>query len=129
MPQRIRRRISIVKEDRIWDLRTQGYDYDSIARIVNVSPSLTAVIRRVRRRPPLKDDPVKRGRKSSFLSDSQVDDIRFRYAAGERQLSIAKDYGISAAAVSHICTGRTYATPESEEGYQFNFTNRLRRSA
>lgn len=123
----MKHRISIAKEDRIWDLRTQGYDYDSIARIVNVSKSLTGVIRRVRRRPPIEVDPIRRGRKAGFLSDSQVDDIRRRFAAGERQADIGERYGLSACAISHICCGRTYATPESDYGYEFNFSNRLRR--
>jgi hypothetical protein len=123
----MKHRISIAKEDRIWDLRTQGYDYDSIARIVNVSKSLTGVIRRVRRRPPIEVDPIRRGRKAGFLSDSQVDDIRRRFANGERQADIGEHYGLSACAISHICCGRSYATPESERGYEFNFSNRLRR--
>jgi hypothetical protein len=75
----MRNRVSIVKEDRIWQLRCQGYDYDSIGSIVNCNPCyMTIVLRRVRRRPPIEVDPVKRGRRSNFLSDNQVEDIRMR---------------------------------------------------
>lgn len=120
-----RARISIYREDRIWDLRCQGYDYDSIARIVNVSPSLTGVIRRIRRRPSMEADPVRRGRRCNFLSDSQLEDIKLRYASGQRQGDIGKLYGLSNSAISQICTGRTYAEPEP--GYNYDFTNRLLR--
>jgi hypothetical protein len=120
-----RARISIYREDRIWDLRCQGYDYDSIARIVNVSPSLTGVIRRIRRRPSVEVDPVRRGRRCNFLSDAQLEDIKLRYANGQRQGDIGKVYGLSNSAISHICTGRTYTEPEP--GYNYDFTNRLLR--
>jgi hypothetical protein len=122
-----RSRISLAKEDRIWNLRTQGYDYDSIARIVNIrSRCLTPVIRRVRRRP--KDgDPVRMGRGHSFLSDQQVDTIRLRVAKGEKQHKVAKEFGISTSAVNAIWRKRTYVEPEYPNGYRFDFSNRLTR--
>lgn len=118
-----RSRISIAKEDRIWQLREQGYCYDSIARIVNTSPSLTSVLRRVRNRPPVEVDPVRRGRKSAWLSDSQVDDIKRRKAAGETYLSIAKRYYMDPSSVCDLVKGRTYTRPEA--AYPFDFSNRL----
>ena len=117
----MRKRISVRKEDRIWDLRCQGYDYESIARIVNTSASLTGVIRRVRRRP----EPGIHNRKRWFLDDSQIDMIRLRRVRGESLASLSKAYGVSMSAISNICTGRTYAEPEYENGYRFNFNNRL----
>ena len=122
-------RVSLAKEDRIWSLRTQGYDYDTIARIVNISPNLTPILRRVRRRPPESVDPIRRGRKRGYLSDDQVADIKTRYARGERQLAIGKLYDLSPAAVSQICTGRSYSHPEYDSpGYPFSFPNRLTRN-
>jgi transcriptional regulator len=120
-----RSRISLAKEDRIWTLRVQGYDYDSIARIVNIrTRSLTPVIRRVRRRPTGSDLP-RAGRGHSFLSDQQVDTIRQRIAVGEKQHEVAKDFGISASAVNAIWRNRTYVEPEYPNGYRFDFSNRL----
>jgi DNA-binding CsgD family transcriptional regulator len=116
-------RISILKEDRIWDLRSQGYDYDSIARIVNCSPCLTAVIRRVRNRPSLEEDPIRRGRRRGWLSDSQLEDIRRRHKQGQTYLTIGKLYDISEHSVGFICRGDTYKEPESK--YPFQFSNRL----
>lgn len=121
----MKQRISLVKEDRIWDLRTQGYDYESIARIVNVHPKLTDVIRRVRRRPPLEQDPIKRGRKAGWMSDAQIEEIKRRRAEGETLRLIAKSFDVSEACIWQICAGRTYQTPESS--YRFDFSNRLRR--
>ena len=121
-----RSRISLAKEDRIWDLRSQGYDYDSIARIVNIrTRSLTPVIRRVRRRPKAGDTSPRMNRGHSFLSDQQVDTIRRRIAVGEKQHGVAKDYGISTSAVNAIWRGRTYVEPEYPNGYRFDFSNRL----
>ena len=120
------RRISLVKEDRIWDLRVQGYDYDSIARIVNVHPSLTDVIRRIRRRPPVEQDPIKRGRKAGWMSDSQIEEIKRRRAAGETLLSIAQRFDVSEGCIWQICAGRTYRESEGK-GYSFDFSNRLHR--
>jgi len=121
----MRNRISLIKEDRIWDLRKQGYDYDSIARIANVSPSLTKVIRRVRRRPSADKDPIKKGRKSGWMSDAQIDEIRRRRSKGETYLSIAKSFDVTHGCIWQICNGKTYVTAESDQGYQFNFSNRL----
>ena len=121
----MKQRISLAKEDRIWHLRSQGYDYESIARIVNVSPALTEVIRRIRRRPPIEKDPIKRGRKAGWMSDAQIEEIKRRKAAGETLLSIAKSFDVSEGCIWSICKGMTYKTPESS--YKFDFSNRLRR--
>jgi hypothetical protein len=121
-----RSRISLAKEDRIWTLRVQGYDYDSIAKIVNIrSRSLTPVIRRVRRRPKAGDTSTRMGRGHSFLSDQQVDTIRRRIAGGEKQHKVAKDFGMSTSSVNAIWRNRTYVEPEYPNGYQFDFSNRL----
>ena len=122
----MKQRISLIKEDRIWDLRAQGYDYDSISRIVNVHPSLTGVIRRIRRRPPVEQDPIKRGRKAGWMSDAQIEEIRYRKAAGETLRSIAASFDVSESCICNICKGRTYRESESK-GYTFDFSNRLRR--
>lgn len=130
---RRRRHVSIPKEDRIWDLRCQGYDYDSIARITNVCVTTPGrVIRRVIRRPPLSKDPIKRGRRSGFLSDRQIYEIRLRYRLGETQTSIAKEFGLEPTSISKICCNKTYMEPcqdDTIEGYRFNFSNRLIRAA
>lgn len=130
---RRRRHVSIPKEDRIWDLRCQGYDYDSIARITNVCVTTPGrVIRRVIRRPPLSKDPIKRGRRSGFLSDRQIYEIRLRYRLGEKQASIAKEFGVEPTSISKICCNKTYIEPcqdQTIEGYKFNFSNRLVRAA
>lgn len=124
----MRNRISIVKEDRIWQLRCQGYCYESIASIVNCSPiSLTRAIRRVRRRPPFEVDPIKRGRFRGFLSDDQVSDIRSRAAHGETYLSISKDYDIEPSSIHYIVHRKTYKEPSGDSGYNYNFSNRLMR--
>ena len=116
-------RISIAKEDRIWQLREQGYLYEEIARIVNTSPGLTKVLRRIRKRPPLEQDPIRRGRVSAWLSDSQVEDIKRRRAAGETLFSIASAYRMDPTSVCDLVKGRTYNTPEPT--YPFDFSNRL----
>ena len=124
----MRTRVSIVKEDRIWQLRCQGYDYDSIGSIVNCNPHyMTMVLRRVRRRPPIEKDPIKRGRRNNFLSDNQLDDIRMRRSNGEVLRSIAKDYDISESAIGNIVRGVSYKEPSCDSGYQHTFTNRLTR--
>ena len=124
----MRNRVSIVKEDRIWQLRCQGYYYDSIGSIVNCNPCyITIVLRRVRRRPPIEVDPIKRGRRSNFLSDNQVEDIRMRRAQGETALSIAKDYHIGESAISKIANNVTYKEPAYDSGYKYSFANRLTR--
>lgn len=119
-----RTRISLVKEDRIWALRSDGYSYEAIARIVNTAPAnMTQVLRRVRRRPPIDVDPVRRGRRSGWLSDSQVDDIRSRRARGEKLRSIAQDYWLDERTICSICKGRSYK--ETEAKFEFDFSNRL----
>lgn len=117
----MRNRISVAKENRIWHLREQGYLYDEIARIVNTSPNLTCVLRRVRNRPA--DDPIRCGRVRDWLSDSQVEDIKRRKAAGETYLSISKVYNMDPTSVCDIVKGRTYTRPETP--YPFDFSNRL----
>lgn len=121
----MRNRISIAKEDRIWQLREQGYLYNDIAKIVNTTPSLTKVIRRIRNRPPIEKDPIRRGRVSGWLSDSQVEDIKRRRAAGETYLAIAKRYDMDPCSVYDIVKGRTYKHPEA--AYPYDFSNRLAR--
>lgn len=124
----MRTRISIVKENRIWNLRCQGYCYDSIGSIVNCNPvSITRVIRRVRNRPPVEQDPIRRGRLHSFLSDEQIHDIRTRKANGEAAIKLADDYHVSIGAIYHITTYRTYKEPCGDGGYTYNFSNRLMR--
>ena len=120
--------VSIPKEDRIWDLRCQGYDYDTIARITNVSVSTPGrVVRRVIHRPPVELDPLKRGRKAGFLSDRQIEEIRQRFRNGETQFSISKDFEIGTSSISRICRHQTYADPSQDDtnSYQFSFRNRL----
>ena len=121
-------RISVLKEDQIWDLRCKGYRYDLIASIVNCSPiSMTKVIRRVRQRPPLKEDPIKRGRYRGFLSDAQVNDIRARAKYKESIEFIARAYDMTPAAIYAIVTYRSYKEPCQDDVYIPNFTNRLMR--
>lgn len=121
-----RSRVSLLKEDRIWDLRSQGYLYEHIARITNLAPnSMTTILRRVRRRPPLEVDPIRRGRRCGWLSDAQVEDIRARRAAGEPLHSLANAYAMSPSAISSIAHGRSYSTTESGTPYPFSFANRL----
>lgn len=131
--RRPRTNISIPKEDRIWDLRCQGYDYDSIARITNVSLSSPGkVIRRVRRRPPFELDPIKRGRKIGFLSDSQIAEIRYRRSIGHTLEQIAKDYDLHFTSISKIANMQSYRKPcddGTSSGYPFSFSNRLTRAA
>lgn len=107
---------------------------DSIARITNVSPGTpSAVVRRVRRRPPIELDPIKRGRFRGFLSDSQIEEIRFRNRMGETQFNIAKDFHLEVSSINRICTGKTYAKPcdddTSGSRYPFGFANRLQASS
>lgn len=125
----MRRRISIRKEDRIWHLRCQGYTYDSIARITNTSPhALTKVLRRVRRRPPVEQDPVRRGRLRGWLDDDQINDIRVRYRRGEKLASIANDYWMQPSSICSIGRRRSYVEPAEDQSdrYPFSFKNRLR---
>ena len=122
----MRNRITIVKEDRIWQLRCHGYSYESIGRIVNCNPYyMTTVLRRVRRRPPYEQDPIRRGRGKNFLSDAQIQDIRIRRTHGETGLSIAKDYNVSETTIYLIANYKTYKEPANDSGYEYSFTNRL----
>jgi transposase len=116
-----RTRISVRKEDRIWDLRCQGYDYDTIAKIVNTSSSLTRVIRRVGKRP----ETGLHNRKRWFLDDHQVDSIRLRRSQGRSVSALAKEQGLSVSSIYRLCSGRTYSESEGGEGYNFSFANRL----
>jgi hypothetical protein len=86
---------------------------------------MTVVLRRVRRRPPIELDPIKRGRQRNFLSDMQVQDIRTRKANGETCLSISKDYDLTESAIHKIAAGVTYKEPANDSDYQYNFGNRL----
>jgi transposase len=123
----MRRRISILRENRIWDLRSQGYSCEAIGSIVDVHPSsVGVVVRRVRRRPDEALDPVRRGRYHSWLSDFQVAEIRRRRQEGETLLSIARDFHLGEVAISRICRGETYQQPETR-GYPYSFRNRLLR--
>jgi Mor family transcriptional regulator len=121
-------RISVLKEDQIWELRCQGMRYELIADIVKCSPvSMTKVIRRVRQRPPLKEDPIKRGRYRGFLSDAQVNDIRARAKYNESIGFIARAYDMTRAAIYAIVTYRSYKEPCQDDVYIPNFKNRLMR--
>ena len=121
-------RISVLKEDQIWELRCQGMRYELIADIVKCSPvSMTKVIRRVRQRPPLKEDPIKRGRYRGFLSDAQVNDIRARAKYNESIGFIARAYDMTPAAIYAIVTYRSYKEPCQDDVYIPNFKNRLMR--
>jgi hypothetical protein len=121
-------RISVLKEDQIWELRCKGYRYDLIASIVNCSPvSMTQVLRRVRQRPPVKKDPIKRGRYRGFLSDAQVNDIRNRAKYKESIGFIARAYDMTPAAISAIVNYKTYKEPCMDDVHIPDFTNRLMR--
>ena len=121
-------RISVLKEDQIWALRCKGYRYDLIASIVNCSPvSMTQVLRRVRQRPPVKEDPIRRGRYRGYLSDAQVSDIRNRAKYKESIGFIARAYDMTPAAISAIVNYRTYKEPCRDDVFIPNFTNRLMR--
>ena len=121
-------RISVLKEDQIWELRCQGMRYELIADIVKCSPvSMTKVIRRVRQRPPLKEDPIKRGRYRGFLSDAQVNDIRARAKYNESIGFIARAYDMTPAAIYAIVTYRSYKEACQDDVYIPNFKNRLMR--
>jgi hypothetical protein len=124
----MKHRISITKEDRIWNLRCQGYCYDIIARLVNCNPcSVTHVLRRVRRRPPIEVDPIKRGRYKGFLNDHQIAIIRKRREQGETYEAIGKSYDLSPAPIRQIALYMSYKEPEDNVGYRYDFSNRLTR--
>jgi hypothetical protein len=42
------------------------------------------------------------------LNAAQIVEIRARYKRGERQIDIAKDFGVSQGTISHLIVGRTY---------------------
>jgi len=86
---------------------------------------MTTVLRRVRRRPPYEQDPIRRGRGKNFLSDAQIQDIRIRRTHGETGLSIAKDYNVSETTIYLIANYKTYKKPANDSGYEYSFTNRL----
>ena len=124
----MKHRISIAKENRIWNLRCQGYCYDIIGRLANCNPtSVTEVLRRVRRRPSVKDDPIKRGRHRGFLSDHQINIIRRRREQGETYEAIGKSYQVNGNAIRSIALRLTYKEPEYNVGYSYDFSNRLTR--
>jgi hypothetical protein len=124
----MKHRISIVKEDRIWNLRCQGYCYDIIGRLTNCNPtSVTQVLRRVRQRPPMELDPIKRGRYRGFLSDHQIEIIRKRREKGETYEAIGKSYEVNGSAIRSIALHLTYKEPEDNAGYRYDFSNRLTR--
>jgi hypothetical protein len=121
-------RISILKEDQIWELRCQGYRYELIAEVVNCSPvSMTKVLRRVRQRPPIQQDPIKRGRSRGFLSDAQVQNIRERAKYKEPLGFIARSYDMTPEAITAIINYKTYKEPCMDDAFIPNFTNRLTR--
>jgi DNA-binding CsgD family transcriptional regulator len=120
-----RGRISLLKEDRIFELRRQGYDLDTISKIVNASHSATGVaIKRISRRWLYPDDPHC-GRQRGFLSDSQIEEIKALRRQGHTYLTIAKKYKLSEQAVGLICRGQTYKEPA--DCFNYNFGNRLLR--
>ena len=58
-------------------------------------------------------DMFSKGRNTSGmakLNRQSVKDIKRRYALGERQASIAKDYGVHRSSISNVCRGKTYAS-------------------
>ena len=119
----MRGRISIPKETRIWNLREQGYDYDSIARIVNTRPgSIHRAIYRVSTRWKFLDQRYF-NRKRGFFSDNQISNIKRLYDKGWSISDISKEYEVSYQCIYAIINNRSYTTPE--EGYQFTFVNRL----
>jgi transposase len=89
----VKRRISVIKENRIYDLYIrQGYPAAAVANICNCSQrSVYQAVRRVRQRWQ-HQSTLRCGRYHSWLSDDQVQDIRYRRSQGERIQSIAEDY-------------------------------------
>lgn len=120
-----RGRISLAKEVRIWQLRCQGYDLDTLARIVNSKPSTCGVaVSRARRHWMHQDDP-RLGRKSGYLSDQEVASIRQRHAQGARIATLAREYDMAWSTMYNICRGTSYREPCGDQGYEFSFANRL----
>jgi transposase len=107
------RRISILKENRIYDLYVrQGYHAETVARICNCSRwSIYIAIRRYRRR-FLHDSKLRCGRAHSWLSDDQILDIRKRRAQGERLRTIAEDYEMSTSGIIGITKEHYYQFSE-----------------
>jgi hypothetical protein len=122
---RKRQRISLVKEKRIWQLRCQGYDLDTLGRIVNAPPRTCAqAVYRARLHWKYQGDP-RLGRKRGWLSDQDVADIRARRNQGETLERIARAYAISAQTVCRITLGKGYQEPCGDQGYEYAFANRL----
>lgn len=48
------------------------------------------------------------GHPRARLTEAQVQAIRARSAAGERRIDVAKDYGVSASAITEIVRGRAW---------------------
>ena len=115
----MRNRISVTKENRIWEMRCQGYTYAQISEALGTSPHLTRVLRRIRRRPSKASDPVRRGRRRWFLDDRQVGDIRRRVRASESVTEVSQEYWLSGTSIRNIARGKTYTRPE------YGFKNRL----
>lgn len=62
-----------------------------------------------------RDNPVKLRSQRAVFSDAQVLDIRTRYAAGETQVALGKEFGVSNDCIHLIVTNRAYkdlAAPE-----------------
>jgi hypothetical protein len=115
----MRNRISVTKENRIWEMRCQGYSYAQISEALGTSPYLTRVLRRIRRRPSKASDSVRRGRRRWFLDDRQVEDIRRRVKASESVTEVSREYWLSGTSIRNIAGGKTYTRPE------YGFKNRL----
>lgn len=121
----MRQRISLAKEKRIWQLRCQGYDLETLGRIVNAPPGTCAqAVYRARLHWRHQGDP-RLGRKRGWLSDLDVQDIRARRGLGEPLARIAKAYCISPQTVSRIAKGKAYQKPCGDQGYSYSFANRL----
>jgi hypothetical protein len=122
---RKRQRISLAMEQRIWQLRCQGYDLDTLGRIVNAHPGTCAhAVYRARLHWKYQGDP-RLGRKRGWLSDQDVANIRARRNQGETLERIARAYDISAQTVGRICLGKGYQEPCGDQGYDYSFANRL----
>jgi transposase len=121
--KRTRRRCSIAKEDRIARLHKDGYPSESIAAIVNLSPtSVNTVLRRYRLRWKYTYEEHY-GRKRWFLSDSQVEDISIQYSHGIVIKNLATEYNVTYSTIYGIVTGKTYCRRE-EDNSLFDFSRR-----
>lgn len=121
----MRQRVSLVKEDRIWDLFHQGYSNEAIAAIVNTKlPNVAKALIRVRRRWMYGDDPRK-GRYKNFLSDAEVEEIRRLRASGMKLHQIGKMfYGLDSMSIGRICRYETYKLP-SDDGSMYDYSSRF----